>query len=158
MIKYLIIFLIGFLTCALGVVYTFSYSGLEVPIGTGLVALEAVSPSDWVDEKDILIFEDKIVINIRNATLANYADTGSMRPLLDANSNGIRIKPKNPDQIKVGDIISFSSGRDVIVHRVIEKGVDEKGIYFITKGDNNYIDDGKIRFDDIVYITIGIIW
>ena len=41
---------------------------------------------------------------------------------------------------------------------VIEKGIDEDGIYFITKGDNNSITDGKIRFEDIEYITVGVIW
>jgi hypothetical protein len=44
------------------------------------------------------------------------------------------------------------------VHRVIDKGIDEKGVYFVTKGDNNSVVDGKVRFKDIEYVTIAIIW
>jgi hypothetical protein len=46
----------------------------------------------------------------------------------------------------------------LIIHRVVEKGVDFDGIYFIAKGDNNVVSDGKIRFEDIKYKTIGVIW
>jgi hypothetical protein len=58
----------------------------------------------------------------------------------------------------VGDIVSYRKGESLIVHRVIEKGVDEEGIYFVVKGDNNSISDGKIRFEEIEYITVGVIW
>ena len=81
-----------------------------------------------------------------------------MKPLLDFNSNGIRIVPKNEEQISVGDIISFEQNGDLIVHRVVEKSEDEEGVYFITKGDNNSASDGKIRFKDIKYVTVGVIW
>jgi signal peptidase I len=81
-----------------------------------------------------------------------------MEPLLDENSNGIRIIPKSEEDIHIGDIISFEKNKDLIIHRVIDKGVDNNGTYFITKGDNNNVSDGKIRFEDIRYITIGVIW
>ena len=71
---------------------------------------------------------------------------------------GIRIKPISVDDIKVGDIISYRSFENLIVHRVTAKGVDSKGIYFITKGDNSKFSDGKIRYEDIEYITIGILY
>lgn len=54
--------------------------------------------------------------------------------------------------------ISFKKDGDLIVHRVIEKGVDDMGVYFITKGDSNNVSDGKVRFEDIEYKTIGVIW
>ena len=46
----------------------------------------------------------------------------------------------------------------LIVHRVVEKGIDEQGVYFITKGDNNNIDDCKIRFKDIDTVLIAVIY
>ncbi len=46
----------------------------------------------------------------------------------------------------------------LIVHRVVDKGVDSDGVYFITKGDNNNYSDGKVRFEEIEYITIGILY
>ena len=36
---------------------------------------------------------------------------------------------------------------------------DKQGIYFVTKGDNNYLKDSyKVRFEDIESITVGVIW
>ena len=90
--------------------------------------------------------------------MSRYAPSGSMRPVLNSKANGIRIKPKSPEQINVGDIVSFRRGMDLVVHRVIKKGEDSEGVYFITKGDNNDFVDGKIRFKDIKYVTVGVIW
>ena len=47
----------------------------------------------------------------------------------------IFVKPITPDQVEVGDPITFSSGTLTITHRVMEKHDDER--YFVTKGDNN---------------------
>ncbi len=46
----------------------------------------------------------------------------------------------------------------LIIHRVVEIGEDEQGTYFITKGDNNFFSDGKVRFGQIKYVTIGVIY
>ena len=54
--------------------------------------------------------------------------------------------------------MSFEKDNDLIIHRVTERGEDSDGIYFITQGDNSNITDGKIRFEDIKYVTIGVIW
>ena len=63
------------------------------------------------------------------------------------------------DYCKIKDIISFRKDKLLIVHRVVEIGNDEQGVYFITKGDNNYIRDlYKIRFEDIKDVSIGVIW
>jgi len=116
------------------------------------------APSDFIKEDNILVYNDRIVINVDNASLSKYASSGSMLPLFDTGANGIRIKPNSPDEIKLGDIISYERNSELIVHRVIEIGTDEQGIYFITKGDNNALSDGKVRFDEIKYITIGILY
>ena len=58
---------------------------------------------------------------------------------------------------KVGDIITY--GSENIVHRIIEVGQDNEGIYYLTQGDNNQVNDGvKIRFLDIKYLTIGVLY
>jgi len=45
------------------------------------------------------------------------------------------------------------------VHRVVYKGKDSIGTYFILKGDNNEeVDPGKVRFEQIKYKTIAIIY
>jgi len=91
----------------------------------------------YIEEKDIQVYKDKIVINVKNPSLSNYAPTGSMRPVIDVYANGIRIVPTSENEIQIGDIVSFEQDNQLIVHRVIEKGLDEQGIYFVTKGDNN---------------------
>lgn len=116
------------------------------------------SPSDFIEKDNVFVYSDKVVINIPGATLSSYEDTGSMEPILDSNSNGIRIKPESEQEIEIGDIVSFRKNGILIVHRVIEKGIDNQGVYFITKGDNNNFNDGKIRFQDIEYITVGILY
>lgn len=119
---------------------------------------EIKAPSDYILESQIFITEDKIVIDIEDASLSAYAPTGSMIPLLDEGANGIRVIPKSEDEISVGDIITFNKDSILIVHRIIQKGTDNEGTYFITKGDNNEYADEKVRFRDIKYKTIGILY
>jgi len=119
------------------------------------------SPSDWIKEEQIKVYKDKVIIEIENAQWARFTDTKSMDPVLDSTANAIQIIPENESQIKVGDIISFETQytKGTIIHRVIEKGQDNKGTYFITKGDNNINSDpGKLRFEQIRRVLIAIIY
>jgi signal peptidase I len=81
-----------------------------------------------------------------------------MLPTLGDNANGVKVVPKNADEIKIGDIISFQSGELTIVHRVVSKGEDNNGIFFVTRGDNNPETDGKVYFKDIKYVTIALVY
>ena len=153
-IKFCIVFLLGFLSANVGLYFVY---GDEMPFSMGINDSKQ-APSDFVKENQIEIFPDKIVINVDGASLSKYAPTGSMKPILDENSNGIRIRPDSEGDISIGDIISFRQDNYLIVHRVIDKGTDEQGTYFITKGDNASLADRKVRFEDIEYITIGVIW
>ena len=148
------VFMLGFVSANL---FSFDNQYLETPFSTNVV-YDNHAPNDFIDENQIRIYEDRIVIYIDDASLSEYADTGSMKPLLDKGANGIRIKPLNEEEIDVGDLISFRDGEKLIIHRVVKKGMDDEGIYFIPKGDNNNIDDGKIRFENIEYITVGVLW
>jgi len=120
---------------------------------------EKPSPSDWVKSEQIRIYDNRIVIEIPNAVYAEFADTNSMDPVLDAGTNGIEIKPESPDDIQVGDIIAYRADVGVIIHRVVEKGIDSEGIYFITKGDNNrQADPQKIRFEQVERVLVALIY
>jgi len=154
----ILFFVLGFFSCAF-IFYAFNYSNIEIPFGTGLsIKSNTSAPSNWVDDKDIVVFDDAVMLRIPNATISSYADSGSMKPFFDEKANGIRIVPETADQIEVGDIISYKFENMLIVHRVVEKGFDGQGVYFITKGDNNMISDGKVRFEDIEYVTVGVIF
>jgi hypothetical protein len=158
-LKICMIFLLGFLFA--NIINFYMVYGLENPFSGNFKFLSYnldKAPSNFINEDQIEIYPDKVVIKIPNTSLGRYAPTGSMKPILDENSNGIRIVPKTAGDIKVGDIITFQQNEYLIVHRVIEKGIDSEGDYFITKGDNNSVNDGKIRFKDIKFLTIGILW
>ncbi len=127
----------------------------------GITSNNTKAPGDFVSENQIEVYGDKIIIRIPNAILSKYAPTGSMKPILDYNANGIEIPVTSTEQIEVGDIIAYTplnTENEYIVHRVIEIGEDELGWYCIPKGDNNNATDGKIRFEQIKFITIAIIY
>ena len=116
-------------------------------------------PGNWIGEDKIRVYNDKVILDVKNAEWSRFTDTHSMEPVLGKYSNAIEIVPKNESEIKVGDIIVYESEQGLIVHRVIERGVDGAGVYFITKGDNNITPDSyKVRFSRIQRIVVGIIY
>ncbi len=122
---------------------------------------ELISPKDRIKEDQIHIYEDKIVIDIEGATFAKYADTGSMDPVLDKEANGIEIIPSSENDIQIGDIITYQPEwtNNLVVHRVIQIGYDEEGWFAYTKGDNSsVIDPGKMRYDQVEYVLIGVLY
>jgi len=122
---------------------------------------ERLSPSDHVKEGQIHVLDDSIILDVKGASWAAFADTNSMDPFLDDSSNSIEIRPESPDAVGIGDIISYVSSitGDIIVHRVVSKGVDDSGVFFLVKGDNNPTQDPeKVRFDQIHGVLIGIIY
>lgn len=137
-------------------------SGIFYSIGNALgVAMNQPTSSDFIQEQDIEIYDDKIIINVTGAVMSRYAPTGSMLPGINHTANGIEVPITDVNQIYVGDIIAFQSEKnsnELIVHRVIEIGYDSEGWYCITKGDNNPIDDGKIREWQVKFKTIMIIY
>lgn len=84
------------------------------------------------------------------------AEGKSMEPYLKGNCILLFKKLKDPrKEIKVGDIVEFYGGKEMIVHRVI--GKCEVGSFegFETKGDNNPYSDGCRPFD---YFVGKLIW
>lgn len=152
LILYILVFALGFLSPY----FITSISSLEKPFSLTLSG--NLAPSQTISRENIDVYDDRIVIMIDNASLGRYASTGSMKPVLDENSKGIRIKPKSESEIAVGDIVTYNRNGELIIHRVIEKGKDSNGTYFVLKGDNNYSNDGKIRFSEIVYKTVGVLY
>ena len=122
---------------------------------------ERSSPSDWVKQNQIHVFDDKVVIDINNPQWATFTDTNSMDPVIDAGAHAIEIVPKSPSEIQVGDIVSYKSefADGAVIHRVVEIDEDKDGWYFKAKGDNNpFQDPGKIRFEQIQRVLIAIIY
>jgi len=134
---------------------------LEKPINAAIskIYTPKLTPPDRIKEEQIHIYEDKIVIEVKNPKWARFAATQSMVPFLDEGSNALQIQPEKPEDIQLGDIISYQYGDSVIIHRVIEINEDEQGRYYIVKGDNNPEPDPvRVRFSQVRRILIGIIY
>jgi len=148
---YVIIFLFG-------LVLGFGISFFGNGVITGFVVSDFEAPSNWISEDDIIVFNDRIVLFVENASLSSYSGSGSMRPFFDEGANGVRVVPLDSSEIEVGDIVSFRVGDRLVVHRVVEKGVDSEGVYFVVQGDNNLIGDGKVRFEEIEWVTVAVVF
>ena len=122
---------------------------------------EIASPIDRISEEQILVTDEKIVINLKGAEWASFTDTNSMDPVIDSGAHAIEIIPESEDDIKIGDIVAYESeyADGTIIHRVVYKGKDEQGTYFVLKGDNNPVSDpGKVRFEQIKRVVVAIIY
>ena len=122
-------------------------------------SIEQKSPSDWIAQENIHILENNVVIDITDPQWAVFTDTNSMDPVLDQGAHGIQVVPGSPDDLEIGDIISFTSTQGIIIHRIIDIGHDDQGWYAITKGDNNAVaDPGKLRFSQVHRVLVGILY
>lgn len=140
---------------AAGVMATILYLNYS---NVGITGNVVSMPSDYVSDRQIYVYPDEVVIKINDSQVSNYEATGSMIPILGQGANGITIVPSSEEEIRVGDIVTYNRDGELIVHRVIEKGLDSEGIYFITKGDSNSFSDGKVRFSEIEHKLIGLIY
>ena len=149
-----------------------SYGPVNHPVSTqssavdlqklqGSASRDMPSPSDWIKNGQIQVFNDEVVLKIKNAKWAVFTDTKSMDPVIDSTSKAIQIIPKNENDIHVGDIVAYKSSYEngTITHRVAEIGHDSKGWYAMLKGDNNsYPDPEKVRFGQITRVVVAIIY
>jgi signal peptidase I len=112
-----------------------------------------------ISVKDMTVLSNEVILRLQNPIWAVFANTSSMIPVINHNTKAIQIKPKDIQEINVGDIIAYSSGNDIIIHRVISKERDDTGYYLITKGDNNnVVDPTKIRFEQVQGIVVALIY
>ncbi len=119
------------------------------------------SPQDYIQQEQIQVFRDRVIINTENIKWAAFEDTKSMLPYINKDSHALQIEPACPEEISVGDIVSYKSNYadGIIIHRVVHKDIDEQGPYFILRGDNNPSNDpGKIRCEQIQRRLIAIIY
>ena len=136
----------------------FALAEQQMPL-TLLGGKENSSPGDWVKENQIQVYPQQVILDIPSAKWAGFTNTNSMDPFIDETANAIEITPAHPDAINVGDVISYQTIYGVLIHRVIEKGVDEEGIYYVVKGDNNRFQEPfKVRFNDVQGVVVAVIY
>lgn len=80
----------------------------------------------------------------------------SMVPNIKVN-DAVVIKRIEPEDLKIGDIITFSSTDPnyvglIVTHRIVGKELSQNGDYiFRTKGDNNNVEDSALVHEDKIY-------
>jgi hypothetical protein len=119
------------------------------------------SPYDWIKPEQIFVYDDQIIIQIQNPEWSIFTDTKSMDPVIDGTSNAIEIIPKNENEVHIGDIVAYESKykEGIVTHRIVDIGYDAFGWYARLKGDNNdYIDPGKVRFEQIKRVVVAVIY
>ena len=131
----------------------------------GIIAKDKI----WLEE-DILspklispsifnLTDDYLTINFNNITFFNITKGISMLPAIHDNSTLLYIVLGNKSLYK-GDIVRFKYKEDVYMHhRIIDIRSDEEGIYHITRGDNNPLNDAlRIRRENITHKLVGILY
>lgn len=141
----------------------FTYAGGDIFAITGFATSEpeVAIPADRIEESQIKVGEDSVVINIPNAIIGKFDDTNSMSPVIDKGANAILILPQTQADIQVGDIIAYHSeeAQGYVAHRAVQISADDQGWYAIARGDNaDSTDPGRIRFDQIKYVVVGILY
>ena len=125
------------------------------------VSKELISPGDRIQDNQVLVYNDRIVIYVDDANWAKYTNTNSMDGFLDEGTTGIEVRPEGEFDVQIGDVITYDAewSEALIAHRVIDVGYDQDGWYAIAKGDNvAYADPGKIRFEQIEFILVGVLY
>lgn len=122
---------------------------------------EKNSPSDWIKEEKIHMYPDRIVVGMSHPTFRRIYNTNSMDPLFDETTTTIEIPLSSEDELNIGDIAAYTTEKYdyAVLHRIINISSDEKGKYFILKGDNNKEEDKeKVRFSQIEGVVVGILY
>lgn len=131
----------------------------SIPFTSANIATETFEPTVRIPQSNISLSKQGAQINSEGMLWAVIADTGSMKPTLTKNSHVLQIRPTRPEELQVGDIISYKYQDTIIIHRIISTGFDDEGWFAIAKGDNNQLPDReKVRFEQIDRVVVGIIY
>lgn len=88
--------------------------------------------------------------------------TGSMKPMIKP-GDMVLIKKIKGNEVKVGDVIQFKKDNIYIFHRIIDTKQEKSQIKYITKGDNNSVEDkDPVALEEVkgkvIYVVPKIGW
>ena len=117
-------------------------------------------PGDYIKEQQIHVWNDSFcVYNLTDVIWSDiYNNSFSMNPTLANGHHTIQVAVNSFNELKIGDIISYERNETLVIHRVIDKGEDEEGLFLITKGDNCIYEDRKVRMNQVKDKVIAIIY
>ena len=112
------------------------------------------------DTREIISYVAIIVIVIIIAQHMDVVVSGSMEPVfyrgdivVVEKTDFIGLNEINPDDLKIGDIVIYNAiwYPDPVIHRIIATGTAINGTpYYVTKGDNNPVQDPAPVYHDQV--------
>jgi len=112
------------------------------------------------DTREIICYVAIIVIVIIIAQHMDVVVSGSMEPVfyrgdivVVEKTDFIGLNEINPDDLKIGDIVIYNAiwYPDPVIHRIIATGTAINGTpYYVTKGDNNPVQDPAPVYHDQV--------
>ena len=125
-----------------------------------------VSPCSRVNFGDVITYTNQVNIQSSDIVKGKVAGTGSMLPAISPSATVLYKKTNNVDDLCLGDIVVYDKTQcnpngisNTTIHRIVSKDIDDIGIYYTVKGDNNKaIDNCKIRLDDIKLVVVGILY
>ncbi|MBI4153947.1 signal peptidase I [Candidatus Woesearchaeota archaeon] len=122
---------------------------------------ELSNPTPYVSDDFLELTSSSLIVNLSEMKLVQYADTGSMEPVLFAGATGIEVPVHSPEELHVGDIVSYEAGwiGGLVTHRIVEIGENEGGLYYVLKGDTNSAEDPEwVRFNQVKYRLVGVLY
>ena len=83
--------------------------------------------------------------------------TDSMKPTIQA-GDIIIVKNIEEEKLKLEDIITFKRDENIVTHRLVDIQETEQGKKYITKGDNNNVNDYKeVQYSEIEGVKVLVI-
>lgn len=79
----------------------------------------------------------------------------SMRPVIE-DGERVLIQPVDPARLRVGDIVKFSDGAALLMHRVVRRTVTGGAATFLLCGDNTTAVDSPIDGAQVIGIAVAV--
>ena len=151
--KYLWMLVVFLLIIIIGLSVFIMFNDDYMWVNGDILSQKIISPNTFN------LTEDSLTINFNNITFFNITKGISMLPAIHDNSTQLYIILGN-NSLYMGDVVRFKYEEySYMHHRIIDIRNDEEGIYYITRGDNNLLnDDLRVRRENITHKLIGILY
>lgn len=102
---------------------------------------------------NLILLAISSISDIQNISIFGYKayiiTTNSMEPSIKT-GDAVIARRVNEEKLKEGDVITFWNDQKVITHRIIRIDKIDDINYYVTKGDNNNLEDQrKVTYDEI---------
>lgn len=123
-----------------------------------LFLVSAINIIDRLSGYNFPFFGLRANVIVSESMAVDYRGTTSNYEFKQLQVNDVVITyTKGYDDIEIGDIVTFSSPKGLICHRVEEKYQSEGYNYLVTRGDSNNTSDSPIEFSKVKGKVVNVI-